>query len=238
MGLYSTDIQKRREKKLSDLRKEYGVTYPTERGRNNFPPDHMEEKLGIKWIIQLLVSILLVVSVFYGYQTDNPYGKKAQQFVNQFMTREYNFDGVYKWYTEKFNGYPAIIPTFAIKEKGYEQHDVNFEKPILDQPVRIIPTKSGVYFETIQSEPIISMEKGIVIFAGTIQDIGKTVKIRHQNGYESTYGMLTELNVEKDEWVEAGQSLGVANDKFYLEMSLEDQYINPLDVIVFDQAKN
>ncbi|MNC72583.1 Stage IV sporulation protein FA [compost metagenome] len=70
---------------------------------------------------------------------------------------------------------------------------------------------------------------------------GMTVAIQHAGGYESLYGHLEEPFVEKGDWVESGDVIGVLPSKssppyttLYFALKNNDRYIDPAELISFD----
>lgn len=179
------------------------------------------------------MSILLLVITFLTFQASHPYAKLSQEFIRESITREFNFDGLYNWYKDKFSGYPAILPTFAIKEKE-DNSSYTLQSPISNPPIKMTQTKLGLYLDTAANEAVLSIGKGIVIYVGNQEKLGKTIMIRHQNGFESTYAMLENIDIEMDDWVEPGELIGSADTKMYFAIKNQFRYLNPLDVISFD----
>lgn len=214
------DIQKRRQKKLLELRKKLSVPY----GNRHFPS---------RFTVQLIVSMALLFIVYFSYLSDHQLARISQEFIRESLTREYNFKGLYRLYQEKFKGFPAILPTFQIKERE-EEHAYSFSSPIKNVPIKMVESNQGIYLKTVKDEPVRAIEQGLVIKIADDENHGKTVSVRHQNGIESTYAMLNRVDVEKDEWVIKGQNLGSVDQMLYLSIQNQEQVLNPMEVISFD----
>ncbi|TCS79067.1 M23 family metallopeptidase [Tepidibacillus fermentans] len=190
--------------------------------------EYKESKMnGFKW----LSAFLLIVLIFFIYQIDHPYTKVARQWVEESMTREFNFKGVYEWYQQTFSGNPAILPTFSIKQKEQEQ---KFVKPFIKPVKKIKPFSQGILIELSQPDSIVSVEQGLVVSISEEQNLGQTIIIRHKNGIESIYGMLDQLQVEENDWLQPGQAIGTANQNLYFAIRDQSKYLNPMDVIAFE----
>lgn len=59
------------------------------------------------------------------------------------------------------------------------------------------------------NKSILSADDGIVIFAGTKSGYGNAIIVDHQNGYQTLYGHLSKISVEKGQTVEKGSKIGV-----------------------------
>jgi len=46
--------------------------------------------------------------------------------------------------------------------------------------------------------------------------------------------MLTTADVKKDDWVEQGQIIGSVEEILYFSIKDQEEYFNPLEVIMFD----
>lgn len=56
---------------------------------------------------------------------------------------------------------------------------------------------------------ILAADDGVVSFVGTQSGYGNVIIIDHKNGYETLYGHLSKINVEKGQLVEKGGAIGV-----------------------------
>jgi len=180
-----------------------------------------------KWIL----SFFLVAFIFVTYQYNYPYAQVARGWIQDSITREYNFNGALNWYQQKFSGNPAILPTFSIKQKEVNSQ---FVKPFDKSMKSMKPLSQGVVIEFAQPDNILSVEQGLVVSIKEEQNLGQTVIIRHRNGIESIYGMLDQLKVEENDWLQTGQSIGMANQKLYFAIRDQSKYVNPMDVIAFE----
>jgi hypothetical protein len=76
---------------------------------------------------------------------------------------------------------------------------------------------------------------GLVIYAGCKKRTGLTMVIKHPYGYESIYGRLSEMFVQKHDWVSAGEVIGhVGIQPCSFGFLKNGQLLNPLEVIRFD----
>jgi murein DD-endopeptidase MepM/ murein hydrolase activator NlpD len=66
----------------------------------------------------------------------------------------------------------------------------------------------GVDYAAPVGTPVRASGNGVVTLAGWSGGYGKTVKIRHPNGYETLYGHLSRIGVKKGERVEQAQVIG------------------------------
>ena len=66
----------------------------------------------------------------------------------------------------------------------------------------------GVDIASVEGTPIIAPAKGTIVFVGKEGSLGKTVRIKHDSVYESTYGHLSKTAVKKGQRVERGNVIG------------------------------
>lgn len=223
---YYDDIKKRREKKLAELTKNRKFNY-----KDRYQTSDFEANFKRKFIFKIFISFILFIFVIFIFQLNHPYAQMSQQFVKEALTRDYNFKGFYSLYQEKFTGNPGILPTFEIIEKDKV---VKLSSPINKPPLAIKEMEQGIYIETETKVQAIAMDKGVVTSVGEKENLGKVIKIMHQNGIEGTYALLYETTVKKDDWVEKGFPIGIVNERLYISISSKGEYLNPLEVIVFD----
>ncbi|MNW08820.1 Stage IV sporulation protein FA [compost metagenome] len=86
-----------------------------------------------------------------------------------------------------------------------------------------------------------STKTGRVVSVSRDALTGMTVVIQHAGGYESLYGHLDEPFVEKGDWVESGDVIGLLPSKssppyatLYFALKINDRYIDPAELISFD----
>jgi murein DD-endopeptidase MepM/ murein hydrolase activator NlpD len=59
------------------------------------------------------------------------------------------------------------------------------------------------------NKTIMAADEGIISFAGTKSGYGNVIIINHQNGYETLYGHLSQIDVKEGQVVEKGGAIGV-----------------------------
>lgn len=228
---YISEIQRRREKRVSELQRLN--KYLPKRGTSRFNnQDGYEYRVKERFLTKALIGIILFISIYFIFQSNHPYALTSQQHIKDALTRDFNFKGVYNLYQEKFSGSPAILPTFDIVNK--EEVKPALKSPITALPLGIEQADTGIYIETVNNQEVVAMDMGLVTKIGLDEKLGSTVIIRHQNGIESTYSMLNNIDVEVDEWLNAGQPIGTVNNKLYVAIKNQKGYLNPLEVIAFD----
>jgi murein DD-endopeptidase MepM/ murein hydrolase activator NlpD len=66
----------------------------------------------------------------------------------------------------------------------------------------------GVDFAAPVGTPVMAAADGVVVFAGWDRGFGKTVRLRHANGYTTLYGHLSRIGVRPGQRVEQGTPVG------------------------------
>lgn len=170
-------------------------------------------------------------------------------FVAEALTKEMDFVAVESWYESTFGGAPSFIPIFKHSgEKGLKVDSSNGFTSPLDgtlassfalslKGVEIIPDNHN----SDGSIGIKSANTGRVLSVTRDALTGLTVVIQHAGGYESVYGHLDQPMVEKGDWLEVGDMVGILSTKseppyptLYFAIKNNDRYIDPADVIPFD----
>lgn len=70
----------------------------------------------------------------------------------------------------------------------------------------------GVDVKLLTGDPVASAFEGVVRVAHHDGDYGKVVVVRHNNGLETLYAHLSKFEVQKGDWVEAGDIVGLGGN--------------------------
>jgi murein DD-endopeptidase MepM/ murein hydrolase activator NlpD len=142
----------------------------------------------------------------------------------------------------------------ATMNAGYQVGD-RMMWPVEGEIVLDYSMDATTYFPTLQEYKcnpsiLIQSEAGTAVcaaYAGTVTDIyddaqlGTVVEMSLGNGYATTYGQLTSLNVSVGDTVEAGETIGAVNEptRFYsvegshlnFELTKDGEPVDPLDYL-------
>lgn len=96
---------------------------------------------------------------------------------------------------------------------------------------------SAVVFSAAQGTDVLACADGKVVNIFTDAQIGNAVTLDLGNGYQATYGQLSEINVTKNSYVDAGDKLGVVaaptiyytveGSNLYFELTKDGVAVNP-----------
>ncbi len=96
----------------------------------------------------------------------------------------------------------------------------------------------GIDIKTPLGSNIYATTKGEIVFSGIAGGYGKTIKIKHANGYESRYAHLHEIMVEKGQQVIKGSIIGLVGNTglagephLHFGLIKDDKPMNPLEKI-------
>lgn len=270
MQHYKQGIKRRREERLRNLRKKERVSRPSEghfpsvllgsRRKNDaveptwssFHQDYssyyseieQRNKQTLKTILRIICSLMIVTSVYMVMSSENPQLKVTQDFIEEVMSRDFNVQGVLKWYEQRVGNEPAFLPKI-IKIDKQETPPTDYIIPVSGGLV-VSPfgqDQQGIKVKTVSKEmPIEVIKEGWVVFVGEKEGLGQTVIIDHLNGEESWYGHLQGVQVLLHDWVDQGEVIGYSTpmeeDKhrgiFYFALKKDATFIDPLGVISFD----
>jgi stage IV sporulation protein FA len=194
------------------------------------------------WLrFQSLVSLLIFAAVWAMFQWDHPSLEKAKRFVHTALSQETQMDSLYAWYTEHFGSGLFLVP--ALKRETSEAEKVHaaadhYVTPVsgtIVEPFGSVRSGAGVVMRA-DAHTVSAMDAGLVLFAGETAESGKTVVIRHADGVETVYGLLGEIHVKADDWVEAGQMIGlvrpsVSGGLVYFAVKKGKSFVDPADVV-------
>jgi murein DD-endopeptidase MepM/ murein hydrolase activator NlpD len=78
---------------------------------------------------------------------------------------------------------------------------------------------------------------GVVTLAGTWGGLGRAIRLRHANGYETIYGHLSRISVRRGQRVAQGERIGAVGSTglstgphLDYRMKLSGRYVDPLKI--------
>jgi murein DD-endopeptidase MepM/ murein hydrolase activator NlpD len=102
----------------------------------------------------------------------------------------------------------------------------------------------GIDIDLETGDQVVAAFDGKVRIAKKSASYGNVIVIRHSNGLETYYAHLSKINVEIDQNVYAGQSIGLGGNTgrsrgshLHFEVRYLGQPINPMEMISFDDRK-
>lgn len=191
-------------------------------------------------LIQSFFAFFLMTGAWLVFQSNTPSAKQAQSFISEVMNRDYNFQGVARWYEENIGGAPAILPTFRENQGERERGNSSWVAPIRGTVVQ--PFKKGgrgVVIRTKPGSPVVAPAEGWVVETGEQEGLGKTVVLRHAGWKETWYGWLKEIRVKKKDWVQPRQLLGEVDGRegeplLFFALRQGGDFVNPAGVVAFE----
>ncbi len=96
----------------------------------------------------------------------------------------------------------------------------------------------AIDFAAPPGTPVVAAGNGVVTQAGWAGGLGKAVRLRHANGYETLYGHLSRIDVRRGEQVSQGDRIGAVGSTglstgphLDYRMLRSGSYVNPLRVV-------
>ncbi|MDF2608155.1 MAG: Peptidase [Bacillales bacterium] len=191
-------------------------------------------------LFRLLVAsfLFLIVTIAYRTPNQNAFTSVIKNSTNYIMSEEFNF-AYAKKKVESIFGDPSIAILPFTEKEG---------KSVVNNSAasgRVVETfgvnGKGVIIETIASYQVRSLKKGVVLFAGPKEGLGKTVVVQSEDGTEYWYGKLENIDVTQYDSIDAGDLVGKAstNDSnhvgnYYFAVKKGQGFIDPTQVIKFE----
>ena len=188
----------------------------------------------------MILSLLLF---FLGYfsQTELFKKYKSLNFINGFflasMTKELNFSYYASKYKQIFGSDSTILPVFS---KFNKKNNLLFLRPIREGDIvsYFDDKKKGLIVASV-NPTVIASEDGVVIFKGYRQGLGNFLVIRHSKGYETWYGFLKEVQIDKGAPVKKGEKIATMTKsyekyKLFFALRKDKKFINPVGVVFFE----
>ncbi|MDF2964226.1 MAG: peptidase [Paenibacillus sp.] len=195
---------------------------------------------------KLVISCILFAAVWGMFQTDHPWANKGKAFVTSALSEPFDFQPVALWYERQFGGAPTLLPALnPVKQEEAQKVTADSKHYFVPVKGKIIapfePSRLGLTLETKADATVAAMDTGLVVYAGSKEDTGYTVIIRHTNGLQSVYGWIEQGKVELNDWIKGGETIGTVsknNSKqsgyLYFAVSKDNRFLNPADVVSFD----
>jgi murein DD-endopeptidase MepM/ murein hydrolase activator NlpD len=83
-----------------------------------------------------------------------------------------------------------------------------FSSARLHPILKVVRPHRGIDYAAPTGTPVLASANGVVALAGWLGGYGKTIRLRHANGFETLYGHLASIRVKPGERVAQGQTIG------------------------------
>ncbi|MGD8894917.1 MAG: peptidoglycan DD-metalloendopeptidase family protein [Acidobacteriota bacterium] len=95
----------------------------------------------------------------------------------------------------------------------------------------------GIDYAAPRGTPVMASADGVVTLAGTWGGMGRAIRLRHPNGYETIYGHLSRIFVRRGQRVSQGERIGAVGSTgiatgphLDYRMRLSGHYVDPLKI--------
>ena len=112
-----------------------------------------------------------------------------------------------------------------------------FSRARLHPVLNVVRPHLGIDYAAPTGTPVNAASDGVVTHAGWMGGYGKTVKLRHANGFETLYGHLSRIHVGRGQRVSQGTCIGLvgrtglaSGPHLDYRMIRDGQFVNPLKV--------
>ncbi|RKO61094.1 M23 family metallopeptidase [Caldibacillus debilis] len=244
MGNRRKELLKRMEKRRREMMRRQGRTVaqmPVPDYEDPFFAGGKEKSFLPRkevFLFKIFASVLLVFLTAFIFKHPSEKLEPVRRGIGKAMETEFRFAAVSQWYEKTFGNPLALLPDGNGKKDSAGQY-------ALPASARIVEgfqhDNRGVIIRTDKETPVEAIKKGVVIFTGEKDNLGKTVIVQHPDNTESWYGHLGEISVRIYEEVEAGEAVGAVSaaenedsGEFYFALKKGEQFIDPIQVIKFE----
>jgi stage IV sporulation protein FA len=143
-----------------------------------------------------------------------------------------------KWsalYQEIVGSRPTLLPAFSNEKKQVEK----WAAPVKGKVVLSFnEQRKGIVIQTTGKVPVTAAKTGKITFVGEKTGIGQTVIVLHEDGKETWYGFLGNIQLKVKDEVKKGQTIGEVtprSNQFFVYVALQEngQFIDPTGIIPF-----
>ncbi|RIE00511.1 M23 family peptidase [Cohnella faecalis] len=188
-------------------------------------------------------------------RSDIPGGEEARQWTVRAVTQDMDFEAVEAWYGQTFGGSPSFLPSFRGDDPAAEA-SAGWSRDATVLPVdgRVVQSFAQSDTGIIQiaaplGSDILAVHAGRVTQVTTDNGGKATIIVQHSNRVMTVYGDISSPVVKTNDWVQAGQKLGVigaANEDaaaigdrdgegtLRFAVKQNNNYLDPAEVIPFD----
>lgn len=153
-------------------------------------------------LLKFLVVVVLTMITLILLKTN---ANLKENFYKYVYASNISFASINNWYESKF-GSPIPFSSYV-------------DKPVFNETLKYTDAsiyKDGVKLTVAPDYLVPTLETGIVIFTGDKEGYGKTVIVEGENGVETWYSNLTEINVQLYDYISSGSLIGSVDEYLYL----------------------
>ena len=191
-------------------------------------------RFNISWILNnqifylVLLSILLLLSLsaFGIYRIIIPHPKQTE--FNMLYDNQRNITEVFKNLNDVYIKDLSLIPNIMPVE-GIVTNGVNLNSK---------PPHNGLDIAAKFNSNVYSAQKGLIIFADKLEELGSTIIIAHPNNYYSLYSHLNKIFVSKRDYVKGNHAIGTIGNSgnsegphLHFEIWENSNIIDPREII-------
>ena len=155
----------------------------------------------------LTTTILSIITILDWYNEET-----IQDQLNMIYKKENKIVSLINAIKENGTINDSVLQEFSVLE-DYEQINrfLPISKPaegIITRGINSASSHNGVDIAAIYKSEVQAVQKGIVVLADKINELGNTVIISHHENFFSLYAHLDKINVNKRQVVEKQQNIG------------------------------
>lgn len=195
-------------------------------------------------LARIMVSAALFAAVWALFQLDEPWTSAPQRLIAQALTEDMDTQAAADWYRRTFAGSPSFIPIFGQGDDRTEGGPgIPVAAPVASGEVvrSFAETLAGIEIAGESGSVVMAAETGRVTHVTGGEAEGYSVVIRHAGKRMTVYGRLKSVFVAPDDWVEAGDRIGVlpetedgSRSLLYFAVRIDGRYVDPADVVPLD----
>ena len=188
--------------------------------------------------IYLVALLVFGTSMYLIQKVVNTENFETNESEMEYVDKEIVHDNIYIPVVVQNNIFlrPYINGAVTINKSfyNYDKETENQENSIIFYENTYIQN-TGVSYTHTENFDIVSVLDGTVIEIMDNEVLGTTIKIRHENDIISTYQSLSKVNVNIDDFVSRGQTIGVSGtcalfntkSNLHFELTYQGKNINP-----------
>ncbi|WP_028775492.1 M23 family metallopeptidase [Shimazuella kribbensis] len=242
------ELNKNREKKIRSLERKLEAGNKMSTWESNEIQTEMDKPSFVKWtdtqleeerekkktknvfLMQMVAASVLFLLTLLGsrYQV-------TEEWIATAWNQKLPYEKLSVLYQEMVGSRPTLLPVFSNDKKQVEK----WAAPVHGKVVLSFnEQRKGIVIQTSGKVPVTAAKTGTITFVGNKTGIGRTVIVRHEDGKETWYGFLGNIQLKVKDQVKKGQTIGEVtprSNQFFVYVALQEngQFIDPTGIIPF-----
>jgi stage IV sporulation protein FA len=204
--------------------------------------DELAGNTSLRRAMQVLGAIALTATLYFTFQSQQPFAQKVQGYVTQAMGQDANVQAIASWWKSNVSD-TAAVPVLGSAVPGTSTDKVAVEPIKYVQPVKgKVKTafdgkdQQGVTFLTVPGAEVKASATGIVEKVDKEGTDDFSITVTHGTNGATVYSHISVVKVKVNDWVDAEHVLGTVAAKgdqaeLFFAVQKDGAFIDPAGLL-------